>query len=62
MIKEAGRIPGHTAINIVVLIESKERGITPLEFGQPFRFGELGANVLDNPLSLSAGQDNRRSR
>jgi hypothetical protein len=53
MIKEAGRIPGHTAINIVVLIESKERGITLLEFGQPLRFGELGANILDNPLPLS---------
>jgi hypothetical protein len=33
MIEEAGRIPGHTAVNIVVLIERKEIGITSLEFG-----------------------------
>jgi hypothetical protein len=28
MIEEAGRIPGHTAVNIVVLIERKKIGIT----------------------------------
>jgi hypothetical protein len=53
MIEEAGRIPGHTAVNIVVLIERKEIGVTSLEFGQPLRFGDLGAKILDNPLPLS---------
>jgi hypothetical protein len=43
VIEEAGRIPRHAPVDIIVLVEGKEVGIALLELRQPFGLGDLRA-------------------
>lgn len=51
VIEETGCIPGHVAIDVIVLIECKDIGVLFFQLCLGGGFRDLGSDILDNPFA-----------